>query len=125
MPDKAEESRGQQRYGDVDDWPLPEIEAGYYLLGYLNQSGYSLPGFNGAEALTWSELQAWQQITMTPLTSWEAETMIELSRQYVNQLHKSRDANCPAPYTDDSADGTSQQQQRINNVLAALPVKRR
>lgn len=52
----------------------------------------------GLAPLSFHELQAWQSGTGLALSAWECLALRKLSSEYVDQLHRSRSRDEPAPY---------------------------
>ena len=51
-------------------------------------------------------MAAWQQISGVELLPWEAKTLRRLSNDYADQAHKSRKADCFAPFLPDEDEET-------------------
>lgn len=99
---------------------FPELLGCEYLIDWLGSCGFAAYGFNGAEPITWAELQAWRDMTKKAISGWEAEVMHQLSIEYCSQLQKSRDPACLAPYQDTSIDALAERQKRISSILKGL-----
>lgn len=84
---------------------MPQVSAPY-LLGYLFEVGPSLMGGFGGAPLTHVELAAWQSNTGVRLQPWEVKFIINLSRDYLVQLSKAEDKDCPAPWVYAEGDNT-------------------
>lgn len=78
------------------------MDAGAYLIDYLQELDFCERGDMGPKLLSFREIESWQHSTGLHLDSWEVLTLRQLSREYIDQLHRSRDRMEPAPYrTDD------------------------
>ena len=65
--------------------PLPELEAGEYLLNAMHDAGaFTQSDMGGVASLTWLELGAYCNQTGELGEPWENKTVIELSREYVS-----------------------------------------
>lgn len=78
---------------ELPDNPLP------YLTDWLMEIGPLASGGMGPAALGWGEIASWQSLTCNALTGWEARTLRHLSRQFLDQMNKSREPGCPAPFS--------------------------
>lgn len=104
MPKGQKESRFhifQKQDPDHGALDLPPIEAGDYLIGYLQELGYTRSSGMGPCPLDYSEVKAWQEVTHTPLNHWEALAIRRLSSEFVGALHSAEDPNAPSPYLGD------------------------
>ena len=79
-----------------------------------------MPGFNGPEPVTWQELNAWAQLTCSKITPWEASAIIRLSRCYVDQIHRSRSPDCPAPINEIDGLDLDKQRERIAQAFKSM-----
>jgi hypothetical protein len=87
---------------------LPECIA-HYLLEYFFDVGPTIDDGH----LTYAEISAWQQTMGLVLTPWETQQLHQLSRVYIDQAHKSRAFDCPAPYSDEVVE--QQQRELVEN----------
>lgn len=58
-----------------------------------------MSGGMGESPVTHSEIESWQRNTGIELNSWEARTVRNLSIAYLNESHKAKARDCPAPYS--------------------------
>lgn len=72
--------------------PLPHV------LSRLIDIGMTEPGGMGPVPLSSREVEAWQHNTGVELSPWEARLLRTLSREYVAQLAKAEEPDCPAPW---------------------------
>lgn len=95
-----ERTRGQRMRADdgLQRAPLPPIEAGAYLHGYLFDAGPTGHGAAGPVPLGYADIEAWARLTATPLAPWEAQTLRELSRAYVAELRAGEDPASAPPW---------------------------
>ena len=99
-PDK----RNETRYKDYVNRnhgppPMPEIEFGEHVIGYLQEVGPALNTGQGLVPLTFSEIDAWMRMVGVALTSWEASVLKRLSDEYVAEHHAARKPQHPQPWT--------------------------
>jgi len=73
---------------------MPELVEWLYDVGPLTYNGM------GAAPVGWQDILAWQSVTGLELEPYEAEAIITLSSAYVDQHHRSKEANCPCPWVD-------------------------
>lgn len=78
---------------------MPENPAPY-LTDWLMDVGPTINGPMGQSPVGWSDLTHWQGFLGIELTPWEARTLCTLSRDFLDQMNKSRDLNCPAPFVE-------------------------
>ena len=95
--------------------PLP------YITEYLMEIGPVSSSSMGSAPLAWPEIAAWQDLTGIELDAWEARTIRRLSRDFHDQMHRAKDANCPPPFAAKARndDAVSEQFQRMFRVMAA------
>lgn len=92
-----------------------------YIIDWLMEIGPVTAGGMGSTPLAWSDIAAWQDLTGINMTAWEARTIRRLSRDFHDQLHRSKEPTCPAPYTEAaiSHDAVTEQFKRMFRVMAA------
>lgn len=99
MGDGATKTRLElRREQGIIDEVMPEVNSGFYLIGWLNELGLANYGLNGVIPLTFVDLQAWQTMTGRNVNPWESKTLITLSRQYCAQMNASGKKGCEAPF---------------------------
>lgn len=112
MPERAPEDKSlaprrsrlealRQAHGKDYQPPLPPLEGGEYLLGYLFEIGPALAGGLGPAPLTHGELRAWQDNTGIALMPWEARLLRRLSLEYVAASQAATERNAPPPWRPD------------------------
>lgn len=69
-----------------------------YLTEWLMEVGPVAANGMGSAPLGWAEIAAWQEMTGNDLNAWEARTLRRLSRDFHDQMHKAKEATCPAPF---------------------------
>ena len=77
---------------------MPETDGYEYLIGYLYEVGPYVSNGMGPVPVSWQEILAWSQLSCPSLAQFEADAIKRLSAEYVSQLAKSEDADCPPPY---------------------------
>jgi hypothetical protein len=98
------------------------VEAGAYLLGYLQELDFCQQNGMGTAPLSFQELQAWQSSTGLALSSWETLALRQLSRDYIDQLARSRDPSEPAPY---QTEDLPRQREAVHNFFKQLARRRK
>ncbi len=83
---------------------MPDIGGCEYLVNHWHECGMFSSGMNGAEPLTWQELQSYSTMTSSNLEPWESKQIIKMSRAYVSFKHKADEMNCIAPYRPEMTD---------------------
>lgn len=53
----------------------------------------------GPTPLGWGDIATWQTLSGNEVDPWEARTLMRLSRDFVTQMHRSKESTCPAPYS--------------------------
>jgi hypothetical protein len=122
-PDKHERDRStepnpiRRKKFETDgiELDLPECDA-QYLIRHLFKIGPS-------KEITYTEIESFQFCTGVQLSGWEAEQIHQLSIEYLNQQHESRDPLCPAPYT--SVDISPQNRAAVSQQLRMLVESRK
>lgn len=76
---------------------MPEIERGGHVIEWLYEVGPISFGANGAEALSWQEINAWKQATGTEVNTEELLLIRSLSLEYVAQLHAGENPSAKDP----------------------------
>lgn len=99
------------------------------MLGYLFEVGPNTWAGMGEAPISHAEIQAWQHNTGIALSAWEARTLRRLSVAYVDQLHKSRDPQCPAPWVpavieETARDSVHRRLKSLFSSLAANPPRK-
>jgi len=77
---------------------MPEIYRGAYLIGYLQELGFSTNTGYGPTPLNFTEINAWQEATCLKLSPWEVLAIRKLSQDYIRQLGQAENPHEPAPY---------------------------
>lgn len=93
------------------------MESGAYLIDYLQELDFCEHGGMGLSALSFREIEAWQANTGLHLNPWEVLTLRTLSRDYIDQLHRSKDPAEPAPYR---TDDLPRQREAVHNFFKNL-----
>lgn len=83
--------------------PLLPPNPAPYLTEWLFDVGPSGSNGMGETPIDYRDLLAWQDITGVELMPWEATTIRRLSRDFVVERHRAKDATAPAPYLDRDA----------------------
>ena len=84
---------------EPDYWPeMPSAEGADYLLGYLWEVGPTMVAGMGAGPVTHQELRAWQANSGIQLQPWEARILRRLSIDYLAEMSRADQADCPAPW---------------------------
>lgn len=126
MPEKLEGDKSKTpevsrrealRQKGIEDPDMPPADA-LHLVGYLFEIGPTLPAGMGEGPLTHGEIASWQHNTGVRLQSWEARLVKRLSIEYLNESHKARARDCPAPWGDAPVPNLKAEQTRI--ALRAL-----
>ena len=98
------------------------MEAGAYLLTYLQELDFCAKGEMGLAPLSFQELLAWQETTGLALSSWEVLTLRRLSCDYIDQLARSREPSEPAPY---QTEDLPRQREAVFNFFKNLATRRK
>jgi len=95
--------------------PLP------YMVDWLMEIGPVTAGGMGSAAVSWPEIAAWQDLTGIDLTAWEARTIRRLSRDFHDQMHRSKQPTCRAPFVAKARndDAVTEQFKRMFRTMAA------
>lgn len=96
---------------------MPPCDAPH-LVAWLFEIGPTLPAGMSDGPITHGELANWQANTGITLHSWEARLLRRLSLDYLDQSHKARARDCPAPWGD--APVPNLKVERTRNALRAL-----
>lgn len=81
--------------------PLP------HLIDWLMEIGPLGTGGMGPVPVSWAEIEVWQRVSAIELRPWEARTIRRLSREFLDQMTKSKEPSCPAPYSTGAANAAS------------------
>lgn len=75
--------------------PVPEIDAGKYLVDLL----FTIGPVKGETYLCEADLEPWERRRGVQLQPWQAELVVDLSKAYMMQMHRSRESSaiCPWP----------------------------
>lgn len=84
--------------------PMPPVDAGHHLIGYLMEIGPVLSSGMGVAPLPFSEIEAWQEATGIELHAWEARLIRRLSREYLATSQSSTDLKAPSPWSEEKPD---------------------
>lgn len=98
---------------------LPDIDPAQYMAGWWLNTGLIQHGGMGAVPLSASEVMAWASGNGIRLVPWEFRCLREMSRAYLEQLHKSEKPETAAPYGSVSWDREVVDKQ-IRGVFAGL-----
>lgn len=101
----------------IDPPEMPPCDAPH-LVAWLFEIGPTQPAGMGEGPLTHGELASWQANTGITLQSWEARLLRRLSLDYLDQSHKARARDCPAPWGD--APVPNLKAERTRDALRAL-----
>ena len=96
---------------------MPPVDEGAYLVGYLQEMGFSNNSGMGLAPLSFLEISAWEQSTCLKLSPWEALTIRQLSVDYVVQLSASSSQSEPAPFW---VEDIQKQRKNTNDFFEAL-----
>lgn len=79
----------------LGDVPAPKITAGQFLIDILFQVG----PFRGELPLCEGDLEPWERRREIDLLPWQAELIVEMSKAYMDEMHKAKDVSalCPWP----------------------------
>lgn len=126
VPEKAESDKSKApevsrrealKRGGILEPGMPSCDAPH-LVAWLFEIGPTLPAGMGEGPLTHGELQSWQLNTGIALQSWETRLLRRLSLDYLNESHKARARDCPAPWGD--APVPNLKAERTRDALRAL-----
>lgn len=96
-------TRLQQMRVDMKDEgfepPMPPIDAGAHVLGYLMEIGPVMPG---PAAISHQELRCWQDNTGVVLEPWQARAIRALSLEYLAEMHRAEAPDATPPWTPDT-----------------------
>lgn len=84
--------------------PIMPPLAAPYIVEFLMEVGPIEPSGMEGGPVSWTTLYHWQQQVGITLQPWELRLIRTLSAEYLDQMRKSRDPDCPAPWggiTDD------------------------
>lgn len=95
--------------------PLPPISA-EWLVDLLMEIGPVDPIGMGVGPISWLTLEAWQHQSGRPLQPWEGRLLRDLSKAFADQSEKSKQHDCPAPWSDQVVNRASVAQR----LMAAL-----
>lgn len=98
--------------------PLPPVEFGDHLIGWLMEVGPVSSSGMGAVPVSFSELRAWQAVCAHVVSAWEFQTLHSMSVAYVGESVKADSHQAPPPWIapmDD--DKRLRVAQHIRNVL--------
>jgi len=93
------------------------VDAGAYLLGYLQEMDFCIKGEMGLAPLSFQELASWQSSTGLALSPWEVLALKRLSSDYIDQLGRSKDRAEPAPY---QTEDLPRQREAVHNFFKQL-----
>lgn len=83
---------------DVEDVlghvPMPDIEAGMYLIDLLFKVG----PVRGEMPLVESDLEPWERRRGVELAPWQADTVLDMSQAYLRQMHVAREPSALSPW---------------------------
>lgn len=97
--------------------PMPPLEEGGYLVGYLLEAGPVTSSGLGSSPLSFLEIQAWSNLIGITLEPWEVRCLHRLSCEYVRESHKAEKLGYPAPW---KIEGVKQEQTALQQSLRAL-----
>lgn len=95
-PEKSRLERLQAERGEQYSPTMPPLDYGEHVLDHFWAVGPTL----GDLPLTHGELLAYQQNTGIPLSEWEASTLRTLSIAFLNETHRAKKRDCPAPWVE-------------------------
>jgi len=98
---------------------MPELIEWLYDIGPMSYSGM------GVVPIGWQDIQAWQSVTGLVLQPYEAEAIKTLSLAYVDQLERSKDANCPCPWIDPTDINRSAVADKVKSQFRAFSERRK
>lgn len=101
---------------------LPENPAPY-LVDWLMEIGPMASGGMGHAPLGWTAIKDWQELVGVELNPWEARTIRLLSRDFVDQMNKSREATCPAPFVTNPKSNDDAVTEQFRQMFAAMKKK--
>lgn len=102
LPAKAKLTRGQQAEAEGMPLQLPPPGMAAYLVSHLFEIGPVAWAGMGEVPISHQDIAAWQANTGVQLDAWEARALRQLSGVYVDQINKSKEAACPAPWAPDA-----------------------
>lgn len=78
----------------LDRVPMPEIDAGMYLIDALFKVG----PVAGENPISEADLDSWERRRGVEFEPWEAEAVVAMSRAYLGEMHAAREANAEPPW---------------------------
>lgn len=93
---------------------MPRLEGAGYLIGYLWECGPTMASGMGAAPISHQEILAWQFLTGIELQPWEVRFLRRLSYEYLAELCKAEQRDCPAPWR------TTDTKPEVSDTQAAL-----
>lgn len=83
---------------DVEDVlgrvPMPEVDAGMFLIDLLFQVG----PIKGEMPLTEGDLEPWERRRGIELSPWQAELVVEMSQAYMKHMHAGKEISALSPW---------------------------
>lgn len=126
VSDRQEDQTRLERLNKAGERPLLPPNPAPYLSEWLFDIGPSGTSGMGEAPIDYRDLVAWQEISGVELMPWEAATIRRLSRDFVAERHRAKEASAPAPYTD--RDNVAAQRDdvaaRLKGAFAAMVGKR-
>lgn len=93
---------------------MPDCDA-MHLVHYFFEIGPTVPAGMSEAPIPWSEIEAWEGRTGIELSAWESRVIRRLSVEYIDQIHKSRDPDCDAPF--DSEEMTAKKREAVASQI--------
>lgn len=75
--------------------------------------------------MDWKDIDSWQSVTGVELQPYEAEAIKTLSMAYVDQLERSKEANCPCPWVDPTNVDRAAVAEKIKQQFRAFSERRK
>lgn len=122
VPHKAKQSRGQKAEAEGMPLQLPPAGDAAHLVGHLFEVGPLAWAGMGEVPISHGDIAAWQANTGIELQAWEARALRRLSAAYVDQLGKSREPACNAPWAPEEVPENTRDivHRRMKSALSAL-----
>lgn len=82
---------------EFDHLEMPPCDA-QYLVAYLYEVGPTMVSSMGESPVLHTEIDAWQRNTGIELSAWESRIIRSLSIEYLGEMSRATDRDCPAPW---------------------------
>ena len=95
-------------------------DADELLLSVFFGFGMCQSSMNGAEKISFSEVNSYLQLMGIDLLNWEKRTVIEMSANYCLWLSKGKESDCECPWHDDDYTESLLMKEKGANIMKAF-----